>query len=100
MELLYTSGKYCDVLPGNASNNLWVLDFMLGLLDIHQAEFTLTYYTAAEVRGRARGLASGICGGQSGVGADFLRVFLFPLPKPFIPPTSPSSSQLKSVKEK
>jgi hypothetical protein len=25
--------KYCDVLAGNASNNFWVLDFMLGLLD-------------------------------------------------------------------
>jgi hypothetical protein len=24
---------------------MWVLDFMLGLFDIHQAEFTLNYYT-------------------------------------------------------
>jgi hypothetical protein len=24
--------NYCDVLPGNASSNLWILDFMLGLL--------------------------------------------------------------------
>jgi hypothetical protein len=37
------------------------------------------------------GLASGICGGQSVVGAGFLRVLRFPLPKPFNPPTSPSS---------
>jgi hypothetical protein len=36
---------YCDVLPGIASNNLWVLDFMLGLLNIHQAEFTINYYS-------------------------------------------------------
>jgi hypothetical protein len=36
-------------------------------------------------------LAIGICGGQSGVGAGFLRVLGFKLPKPVIPPTSPSS---------
>jgi hypothetical protein len=40
--------------------------------------------------GSRPGLASGICGGQIGVGAGFLRVLRFPLPKPFIPPTSPS----------
>jgi hypothetical protein len=39
------------------------------------------------------GLASATCGGQSGVRARFLRVLQFPLPKPFIPPISPSSSQ-------
>jgi hypothetical protein len=31
------------------------------------------------------------CGGQNGAGAGFLRVLRFPLPKPFIPSTSPSS---------
>jgi hypothetical protein len=31
--------------------------------------------------------------GQSGVGAGFLEVLRFHLPKPSIPPTSPSSSQ-------
>jgi hypothetical protein len=36
---------YCDVLPGNASNNLWILDFMLGLLVIYQPEFRLNYYS-------------------------------------------------------
>jgi hypothetical protein len=41
--------------------------------------------------GSRPGLASGICGGQSGVGTGFLLVLRFPLPKPFIPPTSPSS---------
>jgi hypothetical protein len=40
--------------------------------------------------GSRPGLASGICGGQNGAGAGFLRVIRFPLPKPFIP-TSPSS---------
>jgi hypothetical protein len=37
-------------------------------------------------------LSSGICDGQSGAGAGFLRVLRFPLPI-FIPPNSPSSSQ-------
>jgi hypothetical protein len=38
----------------------------------------------------ARVWSSGICGGQSGAGAGFLRELRFPLPI-FIPPTSPSS---------
>jgi hypothetical protein len=33
--------------------------------------------------------ACGVCGGQSGTGAGFLRVLQFPLP--IIPPISPSS---------
>jgi hypothetical protein len=41
---------------------------------------------AARVRVRA---ACGVCGGQSGTGAGFLRVLRFPLP--IIPPISPSS---------
>jgi hypothetical protein len=44
--------------------------------------------TAARVR--ARVWSSGICCGQSGAGAGFLRVLRFPLPI-FIPPNSPSS---------
>jgi hypothetical protein len=40
----------------------------------------------ARVRVRA---ACGVCGGQCGIGAGFLRVLLFPLP--IIPPISPSS---------
>jgi hypothetical protein len=38
----------------------------------------------------ARVWSSGICGGQSGAGADFLRVLRFPV-QIFIPPNSPSS---------
>jgi hypothetical protein len=34
-------------------------------------------------------VACGVCGGQSGIGAGFLRVLRFPLP--IIPPVSPSS---------
>jgi hypothetical protein len=41
---------------------------------------------AARVRVQA---ARGVCGGQSGTGAGFLRVLQFPLP--IIPPISPSS---------
>jgi hypothetical protein len=41
---------------------------------------------AARVRALA---ACGVCGGQSGTGADFLRVLRFPLP--ISPPISPSS---------
>jgi hypothetical protein len=40
---------------------------------------------AARVRVRA---ARGVCGGQNGTGAGFLRVLRFPLP--IIPPISPS----------
>jgi hypothetical protein len=31
--------------PGNASNNLWVADLLLDLLVMHQAEFTINYYS-------------------------------------------------------
>jgi hypothetical protein len=41
-------------------------------------------------RVRARIWSCGICGGQSGAGAGFLRVLRFPLPI-FIPPIAPQS---------
>jgi hypothetical protein len=56
--------------------------------DVNQEAVSRWLQTAA-ARVRARFWASGICGGQSGVGAGFLRVLRFPLP--FIPPISPSS---------
>jgi hypothetical protein len=43
---------------------------------------------AAQIR--ARVWSCGICGGQSGVGAGFLRILRFPLPI-FIPPIAPQS---------
>jgi hypothetical protein len=46
----------------------------------------------AAARVRARIWSRGICGGQSGAGAGFLRVIRFPLPNfmPLIAPQSPS----------
>jgi hypothetical protein len=46
---------------------------------------------AARVRSYVR--SCGVCGGQSGAGAGFLRVFRFPLPI-LIPPTAPHSSSI------
>jgi hypothetical protein len=45
----------------------------------------------AEGRVRAQVRPCGTCGGQSGIGAGFLRVLLFPMPI-LIPPTAPYSS--------
>jgi hypothetical protein len=44
----------------------------------------------AAARVRVRVWPSGICGGQNGAGAGFLRVLRFSMPI-FIPPNSPSS---------
>jgi hypothetical protein len=44
----------------------------------------------AATRVGSRVWSSGICGGQSGAGAGFLRVLLFPMPI-FIPPIAPQS---------
>jgi hypothetical protein len=51
----------------------------------------------AAARVHTRVWSSGLCGGQIGVGARFLRIRMFPLPKPFIPPTSSSSQSPKAV---
>jgi hypothetical protein len=47
--------------------------------------------TSARVRAQVK--LCGICSGQSGTGAGFLRVLRFPLPN-FIPPTAPHSSSI------
>jgi hypothetical protein len=54
------------------------------------AQAVSRWLPTAAARVRARVWSSGICGGQSGAGAGFLRVIRFPLPI-FIPPNSPSS---------
>jgi hypothetical protein len=53
------------------------------------AEAVSRWLPAAVARVQSRVWSSGICGGQSGAGAGFLRVLRFPLP--FIPSNSPSS---------
>jgi hypothetical protein len=53
------------------------------------AEAVSRWLPTAAARVQSRVLSSGICFGQSGAGAGFLRVLRFPLP--FIPPNSPSS---------
>jgi hypothetical protein len=52
------------------------------------AQAVRRWLPTAAVRVRVRA-ACGVCGGQRGTGAGFLRVFHFPLP--IIPPISPSS---------
>jgi hypothetical protein len=53
------------------------------------AEAVSRWLPTAVARVQSRVWSSGICGGQSGVRAGFLRVLRFPLP--FIPPNYPSS---------
>jgi hypothetical protein len=54
------------------------------------AQAVSRWLPTAAARVRSRVWSSGICGGQSGVGAGFLRVLRFPL-LIFIPLNSPSS---------
>jgi hypothetical protein len=54
------------------------------------AQAVSRWLPTAAARVRARVWSSGICGGQSGAGAGFLRAHRFPLPI-FIPPNSPLS---------
>jgi hypothetical protein len=54
------------------------------------AEAAIRWLPTEAARVRAQVWSSGICGGQSGAGSDFLRVLRFPLPN-FSPPNSPSS---------
>jgi hypothetical protein len=62
---------------------------MEGEQDRAVAQAVSRWLPTAAVRVRVRA-AYGVCGEQSGTGADFLRVLRFPLPI-IIPPISPSS---------
>jgi hypothetical protein len=65
-------------------------DCSQGLAQGHAiAEAVSQWLPTAAAQVQSRVWSIGICGGQSGVGAVFLRVLRFPLP--FIPPNSPSS---------
>jgi hypothetical protein len=54
------------------------------------AQVVSRWLPTAAARVRARVWSSGICGGQNGAGAGFLRVLRFPLPI-IIPPIAPQS---------
>jgi hypothetical protein len=54
------------------------------------AEAVIRWFPTAASRVRTRVWSSGICDGQIGAGASFLRILRFPVPI-FIPPNSPSS---------
>jgi hypothetical protein len=54
------------------------------------AQAVSRWLPTAAARVRSRVWSSGICGGQNGAGAGFLRVLRFPLPI-FIPPIAPQS---------
>jgi hypothetical protein len=54
------------------------------------AQAVCHWLPTAAARVRVRVWSSGICGGQNGAGAGFLRVLRFPLPI-FIPPIAPQS---------
>jgi hypothetical protein len=65
----------------------WLVTTELGLAI---AQAVTRWLPTAAARVRSRVWSSGICGGQSGAGAGFLRVLRFSLPI-FIPSNSPSS---------
>jgi hypothetical protein len=62
----------------------------MGVVGRAIAQVVSRWLPTAAARIRSRVLYSGICGGQSGAGASFLRVLRFPLPI-VIPPNSPLS---------
>jgi hypothetical protein len=74
------AGNSADIQPANLTE-------MIGRAIAHAVS---RWLPTSAARVRARACSSGICGGQSGAGAGFLRVLQFPLPT-FIPPTSRSS---------
>jgi hypothetical protein len=78
----WISASQVDLCCSDSLGHLW--------LDPAIAQAVNRCLPTAAARVRARVSSSGICGGQSGAGAGFLRVFRLPLPV-FIPPNSLSS---------
>jgi hypothetical protein len=78
---------YVSSLPDPCSIFGWSYTLTMGRAT---AQAVSHWLPTAAARVRSRIWKSGICGEQSGAGADFLLVFRFPL-RIFIPPNSPSS---------
>jgi hypothetical protein len=74
------------------SNYTWRRVQIKKLLCCATAQAVSRWLPTAAARVRVRVWSDGICGGQSGAGAGFLRVLRFPLPI-FMPPNSPSSTK-------
>jgi hypothetical protein len=75
---------FCSMLSLDTMNRLCLL------MGRAIAQAVSCWLPTAAARVRSRFWSSGSCGGQSGTGADFLRVLRFPLPI-FIPPIAPQS---------
>jgi hypothetical protein len=82
------SSSLCSVLQSPVHSSLFRPNIILGHA-IAQAVSRWLPTAAARVQTRVQ--SCGICGGQSGAGADFLRILRFPLPI-FILPIYPQSS--------
>jgi hypothetical protein len=87
--------KSCSRDQGNHEQNVAVGFSNTVTVSRAVTEAVSRWLLTAAARVQFRVWSSGICGGQSGVGAGFLRVLRFPLP--FIPPYSPSSHSLGAV---
>jgi hypothetical protein len=80
----------CEILSASVP---WIglsMEFGIGLDSRAITQAVSRWLPTVAARVRSRVWSSRICGGQSGAGADFLRVLQFPMPI-FIPPNSPSS---------
>jgi hypothetical protein len=85
------SGPYVSYLSYCSNTLVKIKDMVIyGYEGSAIAQAVSRWLPTAAARIRSRVWSSGICGGQSGAGAGFLRVLRFPLPI-FIPPIAPQS---------